>query len=119
MKAPTIFRWKKPRSDHLQGEGTTRDISAAGVYVFTATCPPVNSTVQMEVLLPALHSAAQTQINAKMKVQRVDHDIEGKGRSGFSAVGKGFSLRAIAKKLSEPIKDFTKGHEGPGEPKDE
>ena len=105
MRVPAIFRWKRSRSDHIQGEGTTRDISIAGVYVLTATCPPVNSIVQVEVVLPRLHSASKTRIKAEMKVLRLEHDIAGKKRSGFSAVGKGFVLRAISKQLSNPITD--------------
>jgi hypothetical protein len=97
MKAPTIFQWKSLGSDRLQGEGATRDISVAGVFVFTAACPPVNSTIQMEVILPPLRTALNTRIKAEMKVLRVEHDLVEGGRSGFSAVGKGFSLRPVVK----------------------
>src|SRR5450759_2795419 len=88
MRVPVIFRWKGSRSIHFQGEGSTRDISVAGVYVLTATCPSVNSIMQMEVVLPRLHGAAKTRIKADMKVLRIEHDIAGEGRCGFSAVGK-------------------------------
>ncbi len=91
----------------------------AGVYVFSATSPPVNSTVQMEVVLPALDSAPVPRIKAEMKVLRVEHDIAGKNQSGFSAVGNGFSLRAISKKLTHSIKDSKKENKGPGESDDE
>src|ERR1019366_9966202 len=101
MRAPVLFHWKKSRNDRFQGEGITRDISGAGVYVLTATCPPVNSIVQMEVAFPQLQSAATMRIKAEMRVLRVEHDTAGEGRSGFSAVGKGFALRTISKQPSD------------------
>jgi|SRR5579863_5737158 len=108
IKAPAIFTWKRSRSDHFQGEGTTRDISAAGVYVLTATCPPIDSTVQMEVVLPQLEGAPKTRIKAEMKVLRVDFNTEREGRSGFSAVSKGFSLRSNSRQPSGAITQAAK-----------
>jgi len=108
IKAPAIFSWERSRSDHFQGEGTTRDISAAGVYVLTATCPPIDSTVQMEVVLPQLEGAPKTRIKAEMKVLRVDLTTECEGRSGFSAVSNGFSLRSISKQPPGAITNVTK-----------
>ena len=42
-----------------------------------------------------------------MKVLRDRKDIAGEVRSGFSAVGKRFALRAIVDQPSGPILDFT------------
>lgn len=107
MRTPAIFHWKRSRNDHFQGEGVTRDISAAGVYVLTPTCPPVNSVVQVEVIFQQLHRAATTRIKAGMKVLRVEHDVMNEGGSGFAAVGKGFTLRAISQQLSDSMTDST------------
>ena len=73
----------------------------------------------MEVVLPKLDGAPQTWIKAEMEVLRIDHEIPGKRRSGFSAISKGFSLRTNSKKLSDPIKDSMKEKKGPGISHDE
>lgn len=112
MRVPVIFRWDRARSNRFQGEGTTRDVSVSGIYVLTPTCPPVNSIVQMEVVLLPPFSTSKARITAEMKVLRVEHDIAGKKRSGFSGAGKGFVLRAISKQLSIPIADSAERLEG-------
>lgn len=104
MGAPAIFQWKGSRSDRFQDEGITRDISVAGVYVLTTRCPPMNSVVQMELILPSPFGASKPRIKAEMRVLRVEHHIEGDGRSGFSAVGKAFALRDTSKQPSDQVR---------------
>jgi hypothetical protein len=67
----------------------------------------------MEVDLPRLHSAVKTRIKAEMRILRVEDDIAGEGRSGFSAsaVGKGFAVRATSKRQSRPITGSAKKRE--------
>ena len=112
MKAKVIFHWGNSRTDRFQGEGTTRDVSLAGAYILTETSPPVNARVQMEIILPALYTESSTRITAEMKVLRVDHDTAGEVKSGFSAVGKGFSVRSVSKNSSGPISNFFNQREG-------
>src|ERR1035437_2061135 len=112
MRTPIIFRWKGPDNVPLQGEGVTRDMNVAGVFVLTATCPPPNAVVQMAVLLPISDGASKMRMKSDMTVLRVEHDIAGKERSGFSAVGKGFSLHANSKRPSDPIADSAEKLEG-------
>jgi hypothetical protein len=47
-------------------------------------------------------------MKADMKVLRVEHDIAGNKRSGFSAVGKGFSLRTFSERASRLVADLIK-----------
>jgi len=89
MRVQVIFRWSRSRKDRFQGEGTTRDVSLAGAYVFSETCPPVNTMVQMEIILPSLSTAPSTRMRAEMKVLRVDGDISSERPGGFS-LAKGF-----------------------------
>ena len=102
MSARAIFRWTKSRGNHCQAEGTTRDISIAGVYVKAAACPPVRSILQVEIILPSLPTVRKTRMKAKMKVLRVEN-IADERRSGFSAVGKNFSLHKFSTRGFEPI----------------
>jgi hypothetical protein len=65
----------------------------------------------MEIIFPALYTESSTRITAEMKVVRVDRDIDGEIKGGFSAVGKGFSVRAVSKNSSGPIANFLTQHE--------
>jgi len=116
MTASVIFRWSGPENGHYQGEGSTRDMSVAGAFVFSATCPPPNAVVQMEVLLPLSDGGSKALMKADMTVLRVEHDIDGNRRSGFSAVSKGFSLRTFSggasRQVSDLIRDSEKSEEG-------
>jgi hypothetical protein len=96
MNASVLFRWNGPEDGHYQGEGVTRDMSVSGAFVLTTTCPPPNSVVEMEVFFPLSDDGSKALMKADMIVMRVEHEIGGKQRSGFSAVGKGFSLRTAS-----------------------
>jgi hypothetical protein len=108
MSTSVVFHWKGPDNEPFQGEGVTRDMSVAGAFVLTPTCPPPNAAVQMEVLLPLLEGVSKARMKADMTVLRVEHNIVGNKRSGFAAVGKGFSLRTLSKQtlrlIADPIK---------------
>ena len=103
-----IFRWSGPANERFQGEGFTRDMSVAGVFVLTPTCPPANAEIQMEVLLPISDGLSNARMKSKMAVLRVEHDIAENKRSGFSAVGPGFSLRTFSKKASRIVAGIIK-----------
>lgn len=103
MNTAVIFHWRGPDNKRFQGEGTTRDLSVEGIFVLTATCPPANAQVHMEVILPLSDGVSKAQMKADMTVLRVDHDIEGCKRSGFSAVGKGFLLSTFSDRASHVV----------------
>jgi hypothetical protein len=114
MNAKVVFRWDGPDSGHYQGEGITRDMSVAGAFVLTATCPPPNSLVQMDVLLPLSDGGSKALMKADMMVLRVEHDAAGSKRSGFSAVSKGFSLRTFSERASRLVAGLIKQSEKTG-----
>jgi hypothetical protein len=62
----------------------------------------------MEVILPLSDGASKVLMKAEMKVLRVDHEIAGTNRSGFSANGKGFLLRTHSKKASRLVAGLIK-----------
>jgi hypothetical protein len=108
MNASAMFRWSGPEDGLYQGEGVTRDMSVAGTFVLTATCPPPNCLVQMEVILPLSNGGSKALMNADMMVLRVEHDVAGNRRSGFSASGKGFSLRTFSERASRLVDGLIK-----------
>ena len=111
MNAMVTFRWSGPKPGNYQGDGATRDMSVAGAFVLTSTCPPPNALVQMEVFLPLSDGAAKALMTAEMMVLRVEHDCAGGKRSGFSAVSKGFSLRSFSGRASRLIDALIKESE--------
>ncbi len=65
----------------------------------------------MEVLLPLSDGASKARMKADMTVLRVDHDIAGNNRSGFSAVGKGFLLSTFSERASRVVAGLIKESE--------
>jgi hypothetical protein len=63
----------------------------------------VDSTIQMDVIIPPLFNASKRQIKAEMRVLRVEHGVVSEGRSGFSAVTKSFKLCAPLDRTSNRI----------------
>lgn len=108
MSAAAIFHWKGPDNQRFQGEGATRDMSVEGVFVLTATCPPANSLVHMEVILLLSDGVSKAQMKADMTVLRVDHDLAGNKQSGFSAVGNGFLLSTFSERAARVVNDLVK-----------
>jgi hypothetical protein len=116
MNTAVIFHWRGPDNKRFQGEGATRDLSVEGAFVLTATCPPANARVHMEVILPLSDGVSKAQMSADMTVLRVDHDIEGSKRSGFSAAGKGFLLSTLSDRASRVVLDLIKDSKEFGKP---
>jgi len=113
MSASVIFCWSGPENGHYQGEGVTRDMSVAGVFVLTATCPPPNAVIHVEVFLPLPDIGSKALLNADMMVLRVEQEMAGKERGGFSAVGKGFSLRTFSEREKQLVDGLIKNLKGP------
>src|SRR5665213_1249641 len=103
LNASVMFRWSAHEKGQFQGEGVTRDMSVAGAYVLTATCPPPNAIVQLEVFLRLSDGGSKALMKADMTVLRVEHGIAGTNRSGFSVAGKGFSLRTFSERATRLV----------------
>jgi len=78
------FQWTNDDQDH-SGTGSTRDISAEGMFVFSENCPPCNAQLTCEVTAPRSRSAGSLQIKASGRVVRVEDSQSGK--SGFAVFG--------------------------------
>jgi hypothetical protein len=97
LDAPAIFSWESTQHKRMQGEGVTRDISPFGAFVFTPTCPPVKTTIQLEVLLPPLTGArATTRIKGEARVLRVEPKREKGVTGGFAVLSDGLNLYSPA-----------------------
>jgi len=91
LSADAIFAWGSAQHGRLLGEGVTRDISLAGAFIFTRTCPPVGATLELDIFLsPAPGSRGKTvRIKTEAKVIRVEHS---EVAEGFAATSQDFTL---------------------------
>jgi len=79
------FQWIDDGQDYL-GSGSTRDISATGMFVFSEDCPPYAAQLSCEVTAPRSRSAGSLQIKTSGRVVRVEGS-EGAKRGGFAVCG--------------------------------
>jgi hypothetical protein len=87
LDAPAVFSWEGLRHRHFQGEGVTRDISIQGAFILTATMPPPDCPVQVDLLLPSLSGMiSKMRITGKARVIRVEHPSTETWIHGFAVV---------------------------------
>lgn len=99
LYAPVKFSWKGPYRSRLWGEGMSRDVSVAGAFILTPTCPPVGTALQLEISLPPLHGPTPTvRLKGKARVLRIERAAEGEAQSGFAVVSQGFAMEESGRK---------------------
>ena len=87
LDAPAVFSWEGMRHKKFQGEGITRDISVQGAFILTATMPPPDCPVQVDLLLPSLTGMkAMMRITGRARVIRVEHPSKEAWIHGFAVV---------------------------------
>jgi hypothetical protein len=92
LDAPAFFFWESAEHKRFQSEGITRDISVFGAFIVTATCPPVDAPIQVEVVLPSLTGLKPViRVSGAARVLRVEHSSKGEGENGFAVVSEDFS----------------------------
>jgi hypothetical protein len=85
VQVHVLFSWEGLPGPSFHGEGITRDVSVAGVYVYTQTRPPMNAVLHTEILLPKASGRGDIRAECEMRVQRVEQqDLRGSRRSGFA-----------------------------------
>jgi len=86
LAVDAVFTWRGAEDSWLHGEGVTRDISVAGAFIFSLTCPPVGATIQLDMLLLPLDSGARSlRLKTEAAVIRVEHASAG-ANEGFAVV---------------------------------
>src|SRR5437660_4821696 len=84
LAASAVFTWQGAQQSWLSGEGVTRDISFDGAFIFSLTCPPGGTAMELDVLLLPLHSGERS---LGMKTEATGVGIENAiGRKGFRVV---------------------------------
>jgi hypothetical protein len=104
LRLPVFFSWKKRGSAVVACEGITRDISLRGAYVLSAICLPVETVIEMEILLPRSLRKPNLLIVGKVRIQRVERASRKKLGTRFSAVASGFAVRTSSRWLPAIVK---------------
>jgi hypothetical protein len=87
LDVPVLFSWQNALNRRLYAEGISRDISVLGAYIVTATCPPLETHVEVEVALPSLAgNNSVVRIKGEARVIRVEHRSGDVGKYGFAVV---------------------------------
>lgn len=87
LSAPVSFLWESRDGAVGAGEGHTRDISVAGVFIHTSGLIPEDSIVRMEVSLPPINNEGQRiRLRTQGRVIRTEDN-------GFAAIANmGFRM---------------------------
>lgn len=85
VDAPAVFSWQGGPRGCFYGEGVTRDISVQGAFIVTATMPPPDCPVQVDLLLPSVSGMnGAVRITGKARVIRVEHRSANAWSHGFA-----------------------------------
>jgi len=87
LDAPAVFSWEGANCKRFQGEGITRDISVQGAFILTATMPPPDCPIQVDLLLPSLAGMnSMMRVTGKAHVVRIEHPSSDAWIHGFAVV---------------------------------
>ena len=87
LDAPAVFSWEGAHHRRFHGEGITRDVSVQGAFILTATIPPPDCPIQVDLLLPSLAGMKTTmRVTGKARVLRVEHRSADIWIHGFAVV---------------------------------
>jgi len=88
LRASVTFSWEHADGSRMRGEGYTRDICSAGVFVLTSDRLPAGTTVKLEVILPSLNeNRSGASLRTQGRVVRLEE-------IGFAATAKtGFRMQ--------------------------
>jgi PilZ domain len=93
VTAPVSFSWKDENGNRCQGEGTSRDVSETGTFVFAPGCPPTGADVTLRIFLVALPGAREIlRVEVDGRVLRVEQATPA-GNCGFAVLTKEAILR--------------------------
>ena len=99
LDLPVAYMWRELSGECVHGAGFTRDISASGMFVVAADCPPSAAQVWCEVMLPASYSRDSVRrLRAAGPVARTANSRGDEHLSGFVIHGSPFLLTDQADK---------------------
>jgi hypothetical protein len=85
---PAKFSWKGVANKRSTGKGTVLDMSVEGIFVLTTAFPQIDAEVIIEIGHTKDLGRSKNLIKARMKVVRIDQEVEAGPGIGFAATGK-------------------------------
>lgn len=108
LDAPAVFSWEGAGHRRFRGEGITRDVSVQGAFILTATMPPPDCPIQLDLLLPSLTGIkTMMRITGKARVLRVEHPSSDTWIHGFAVVADELNQWGLVPMQAESESAFT------------
>src|SRR5947199_10171523 len=95
LAASAVFTWQGAQQSWLSGEGVTRDISFDGAFIFSLTCPPCGTAIELDVLLLPLHSGERS-LRMRSEERRVGKEGGSRSTPSQSKTAAGRAMRSGA-----------------------
>ena len=93
VRAPVSFSWNDENGNRCQSEGTSRDVSETGAFVFAPACPAAGAHVKLRIVLVELPGPTKiARVEVDGRVLRVEQSTAA-GSSGFAVLTKDTILR--------------------------
>lgn len=77
LEFPVIFKWHDGEM-HTDG-GFTRDVSSKALFVISTDAPPVKTSLQLQIILPASVNVLGNAVKTTGEVLRLSTEREGHG----------------------------------------
>ena len=93
LNARAVFSWEGPEQKQIRAPGLTRDVGLVGAFIFSLTCPPVGTTVEVALFLPPMHGTVPTaRLRGQGRVLRVESAVIREEQNGFAVASEGFGF---------------------------
>jgi hypothetical protein len=83
LQAPVIFQFRGAERLLMQGAGFVRNISTAGLFIWTRTLPPEEEDLEIEVMMPHLEKF-KFALRSTGRIVRVEPNVGFAAAADFS-----------------------------------
>lgn len=102
LRAQVSFSWTENAGSSIRGEGITRDVGLLGAYVFSKTCPPVQSTLRLSIYFPTQPTTIRPlRVHSIARVVRRELGPKS-GVFGFAVVGRFALVKSLRRGVPRP-----------------
>jgi hypothetical protein len=85
IDAPVVFSWGNVLGVRLRAKGVTRDIGTKSAYIETFSCPPSDTLVEVEIILPfEVGVSKDLRVKGEALVIRLDRSSQKDHANGFA-----------------------------------
>lgn len=100
LSLPVVFSWRDAKGNIHQGKGSTRNISASGLFFNTRDYVPAGASIQFEVVLPPMsRETSSLRLVGKADVVRVGMMEPEEGWLGVAVANTQVALRDTQRKF--------------------